>query len=87
MGGGLLAQLNIDCEPVAGNEPTRGRQQDRKRDLAGIGLRKQHAQRIALVEMREPRRAAAPGKPDFGDASDVAAAARPRLRPRRARRG
>ena len=36
-------------------------------DVAGFRCWEQHTQRIALMEMRQPRHAVPPGKPDLGD--------------------
>src|SRR5580704_8969927 len=46
-------------EPVAGDEAARGGEQYRERDVAALGRREQDAQRVVLIEMREPGRAIA----------------------------
>ena len=55
-------------EAVAGNEPTRCRDNDGKRRIARSGRREQDAQRVALIEMGESGAAVAVVEADFGDA-------------------
>src|SRR6266851_1452169 len=55
-------------EPVAGDEAAGSGEQYRERDVARLGCREQHAQRVALVKMREPGRAVAMDEPDLSDA-------------------
>ena len=68
----MRARLGLDADgevdPVAGDEPARGGD-DRGLDrVAGLGQREQHAQRVGLIEMREPGDPVAAGKADFGGA-------------------
>jgi hypothetical protein len=59
-------ELNADFEPVAADEPTRGCQKYREQRVASRRHRKQHAQRIALVEVGESSNALATSETDFG---------------------
>jgi hypothetical protein len=59
-------ELDADIQPVTGDEPARCRDDDRDRRIACGRRRKQDAQRVALVEMRESGDAVAPGEADFG---------------------
>ena len=68
MGASPRLDAGGDINPVAGDEPARSGDNHRLRRLAGGRRRKQHAQRIALVEVGEPGYPAAMGKPDFGGA-------------------
>jgi len=86
MQGGVLPHINVDRKPVAGDKAPGGRQQHREVDVAPLGIGQQHAKRIVLIEMRQPRRTAAPGKPDLGDACDIGAAIPLWVRPICARR-
>ena len=58
--------MNADIEPVAGDEPSRGGEKYGKGRVTSRRDRKQHAQRIALVEVSEPSRALATIETDFG---------------------
>jgi hypothetical protein len=59
-------ELNLDIQPVPGDEPARGSDDDRGRRIACGGRREQDAQRVALIEMRKARDTVAPGEADFG---------------------
>ena len=49
-----LCEVNADFEPVAGDEPSRGGEKYGEGRVASRRRRKQHAQRIALVEVSKP---------------------------------
>ena len=61
----LGSEANRDIEPVAGDEPARGRDDDGRCRIARIWGREQHAQRIALIEMGEPGDAVFVAEADF----------------------
>ena len=68
-----LPHLNVNREPIAGDETARSRQQDCEIDIAGLGRGEQDAQRIALIQMRKRRVSIPPGKADLGDADRLGA--------------
>ena len=80
MGGGAGSEADSNIEPVAGDEPARGGQQDGERRVARGGRRKQDAQRIALIKMVETGDAAAATEADFGGALAQYPRARPSFR-------
>ncbi len=73
MGNGAGTGVDRDREPVAGDEAAGRRDDDGEAPFARLGRRKQHPQRIVLVEMREARDAAAVGETEFGDPAYVTA--------------
>jgi len=63
-----LCQANGNIQPIAGDEPARGGQKHRERRVSRGRRRKQHAQRVALIEVGEPGDTLAIAEIDFGDA-------------------
>ena len=67
MGRGTRGEADADIEPVAGDEPARGSEKYGEGRLIPGGRRKQHAQRIALIEVDKPGNAFTTVETDFGD--------------------
>jgi hypothetical protein len=63
-----LCDANIDIEAIACDEPARGGQEDGEQRVSRGRRRKQHAQRVALIEVGEPGDTLAIAEIDFGDA-------------------
>ena len=61
-------EVNADIEAVAGDEPARGGDEHGEQRVSRGRRRKQHAQRVALIEAGEPGDTLAAGKTDFGRA-------------------
>ncbi len=77
MGRGVLGDPDRQVEPVAGDETAGGRDYDPEFRLADRHRRKQHPQRIVLVEMIEPRALVAADEADLGDAVNTCSGAQP----------
>ena len=60
-------EVNTDIEPVAGDEPSRSGEKYGEGRVTSRRQRKQHAQRITLVEVSKPRHALTTAETDFGD--------------------
>jgi hypothetical protein len=61
-------QFNGDIESIPGDETTRCRYDDADHRIAGGGGREKHAQRIPLIEVRQPGQTVVSSKADLRDA-------------------